>query len=61
MEFKFGGDRIEILPQRDGSTFIHEGMQLHMGDELWLELDGRKHKATAVSYTHLTLPTILLV
>ena len=47
MEFKFGGDRIEILPQRDGSTFIHEGMMLHMGDELWLELDGRKHKATA--------------
>ena len=40
MEFKFGGDRIEILPQRDGSTFIHEGMMLHMGDELWLELDG---------------------
>ena len=47
MEFKFGGDRIEIFPQRDGSTFIHEGMLLHMGDELWLELDGRKHKATA--------------
>ncbi|MDP6869921.1 MAG: biotin/lipoyl-containing protein [Candidatus Poseidoniaceae archaeon] len=48
MEFKLGGNRIEIEPQREGSVFIHEGMILHMGPELWLEIDGRKHKANAI-------------
>jgi 3-methylcrotonyl-CoA carboxylase alpha subunit len=47
MEFKTAGNRVEIEPQRDGSTFVHKDMTLHMGDELWLEIDGRKHKVTA--------------
>lgn len=47
MEFKFGGDRVEIIPQRDGSTFLRGGMILHMGVDLWLEIDGRRHKVTA--------------
>ena len=47
MEFKIGGDRVEIDLQRDGPVFVHGGMLLHMSEGLWLEIDGRKHKVTA--------------
>ena len=47
MEFKTSNGRIEIDPIRDGDSFIHEGMILRTGEDLWLEIDGRKHKAVA--------------
>ena len=47
MEFKTSEGRIEIDAKRSGSAFTHEGMTIHTGDELWLEIDGRKHKAVA--------------
>jgi len=47
MEFKTSSGRIEIEAIRDGTSFIHEGMVVHTGQELWLEIDGRKHKAVA--------------
>lgn len=47
MEFKTSEGRMEIEAVRDGSSFIHEGMVVHTGQELWLEIDGRKHKAVA--------------
>ena len=47
MEFKTSNGRIEIDPSRDGDSFIHEGMILHTGENLWLEIDGRRHKAVA--------------
>lgn len=47
MEFKTSDGRKEIDPQKSGMTFMHEGSLAHMGDEIWLEIDGRKHKVTA--------------
>ena len=47
MEFKTSEGRIEIDAKRSGSAFTHEGMTIHTGDELWLEIHGRKHKAVA--------------
>jgi len=47
MEFKTSEGRIEINPTRDGDSFIHEGIIVHTGENLWLEIDGRKHKAVA--------------
>ena len=47
MEFKTSEGRIEIDAKRSGSAFTHEGMTIHTGDELWLEIDGRKHKAVS--------------
>ena len=47
MEFKTSEGRIEINPTRDGDSFIHEGIIVHTGGNLWLEIDGRKHKAVA--------------
>ena len=47
MEFKTSEGRAEIKLTRDGSSFIHEGMILHTGQDLLLEIDGRKHKVTA--------------
>ena len=47
MEFKTSVGRKEIDPQKSGMTFMHEGSLAHMGDEIWLEIDGRKHKVTA--------------
>lgn len=47
MEFKTSQGRIEIEPLRDGTSFIHEGMIVYTGDNLWLEIDGRKHKVVA--------------
>lgn len=47
MEFKTSDGRIDIDPIREGDSFIHEGMILHTGEKLWLEIDGRKHKAVA--------------
>ncbi len=47
MEFKTSNGRIEIDPSRDGNSFTHEGMTLHTGENLWLEIDERKHKAIA--------------
>lgn len=47
MEFKTSEGRIEINPTRDGASFIHEGIIVHTGENLWLEIDGRKHKAVA--------------
>lgn len=47
MEFKTSEGRIEINPTRDGASFIHEGLIVHTGENLWLEIDGRKHKAVA--------------
>lgn len=48
MEFKTGGGKMEIEPHRDGSMFSHNGLVLHTGNGLWLEIDGRKYKAEAV-------------
>jgi 3-methylcrotonyl-CoA carboxylase alpha subunit len=47
MEFKTPQGRIEIDAKRDGSSFSIEGMTIHTGEELWLEINGRKHKAVA--------------
>ena len=47
MDFKTSEGRIEIDAKRSGSAFTHEGMTVHTGEELWLEIDGRKHKAVA--------------
>ena len=47
MEFKTSNGRIEIDAIREGDSFIHEGMILQTGEDLWLEIDGRKHKAVA--------------
>ena len=47
MEFKTSEGRIEIHLTRDGASFIHEGIIVHTGENLWLEIDGRKHKAVA--------------
>ena len=47
MEFKTSDGRLELDAVRDGTSFIHEGMIVHAGDVLWLEIDGRKHKAVA--------------
>lgn len=47
MEFKTSNGRIEIDPSIDGNSFIYEEMTLHTGENLWLEIDGRKHKAIA--------------
>ena len=47
MEFKTSEGRVEIHPIRDGASFIHEGIIVHTGENLWLEIDGRKHKAVA--------------
>ena len=47
MEFKTSEGRIEIDAVRNGSSFTYEGMTIHTGNELWLEIDGRKHKAVA--------------
>ena len=47
MEFKTSNGRIEIDPIRDGDSFIHEDMILRTGEDLRLEIDGRKHKAVA--------------
>ena len=47
MEFKTSEGRIEIDAKRDGSSFSFEGMTIHAGEELWLEINGRKHKAVA--------------
>ncbi|MBA4694870.1 MAG: biotin attachment protein [Candidatus Poseidoniales archaeon] len=47
MEFKTSDGRYEIEPNRDGSSFVHDGIIVHAGGEIWLEIDGRKHKATA--------------
>ena len=48
MEFKTSGEIQAIEPVRDGLTFAHQGICTHMGGEIWLDLGGRKHKATAV-------------
>lgn len=47
MEFKTSNGRIEIDPSRDGNSFTNEGMVLQTGENLWLEIEGRKHKAVA--------------
>lgn len=47
MEFKTSDGRKEIEAHRDGLTFIHGATLVHMGNEIWLEMGGRKHKATA--------------
>ncbi len=47
MEFKTSEGRIEIDAKRDGSSFSLEGMKIHTGEELWLEINGRKQKAVA--------------
>lgn len=47
MEFKTSEGRTEIHPTRDGASFIHEGIIVHTGENLWLEIEGRKHKAVA--------------
>lgn len=47
MEFKTSNGRVEIDAERVGDSFVHEGMILHTGENLWLEIDGRKHKAVA--------------
>ena len=47
MEFKTSEGIFEIEPQREGSSFVYGGLILNIGEELWLEIDGRKHKATA--------------
>tara|TARA_B100001079_G_scaffold257212_1_gene254349 strand:+ start:531 stop:980 length:450 start_codon:yes stop_codon:yes gene_type:complete len=47
MEFKTSEGRIEIDAKRDGSSFSFEGMKIHTGEELWLDINGRKHKAVA--------------
>ena len=47
MEFKTSEGRTEIHPTRDGASFIHEGIIVHTGENLWLEIDGRKHKSVA--------------
>ena len=47
MEFKTSNGRIEIDAERVGDSFIHEGMIIHTGENLWLEINGRKHKAVA--------------
>ena len=47
MEFKTSEGRVEIHPTRDVTSFIHEGIIVHTGENLWLEIDGRKHKAVA--------------
>lgn len=47
MEFKTSEGRAEIHPTRDGASFIHEGIIVHTGENLWLEIEGRKHKAVA--------------
>ena len=47
MEFKTSTGRIEIDAKREGDSFVYEGMIVHTGDNLWLEINGRKHKAVA--------------
>ena len=47
MEFKTSEGRIEIDAARNGSSFSYEGMTIHTGNDLWLEIDGRKHKVVA--------------
>ena len=47
MEFKTSEGRIEIDAKRDGSSFSFKGMKIHTGEELWLDINGRKHKAVA--------------
>ena len=47
MEFKTYQGRVEIDILREGKSFIHEGLMVETGDNLWLEIDGRKHKAVA--------------
>ena len=47
MEFKTSEGRIEIDAKRDGSSFSFKGMKIHTGEELWLDIDGRTHKAVA--------------
>ena len=47
MEFKTSEGRTEIHPARDGASFLHEGIIVQTGENLWLEIDGRKHKAVA--------------
>ncbi len=46
MEFKSGGNLVEIDLQREGSTFVYDELILHANEELWLEVNGKKHKAT---------------
>lgn len=48
MEFKTANGKAEIEPQREGHIYSHNGLILHTGDGLWLEIDGRKYKAEAV-------------
>ena len=47
MEFKTSEGRKEIEASREGLTFSNEGLIAHMDNEIWLEIDGRRHKATA--------------
>ena len=47
MEFKTSEGRIEIDAKRDGSSFSFKGMKIHTGEELWLDINDRKHKAVA--------------
>lgn len=48
MEFKTANGKAEIEPQREGQIYSHNGLLLHTGDGLWLEIDGRKYKVEAV-------------
>ena len=48
MEFKTANGNAEIEPQREGQIYSHNGLILHTGDGLWLEIDGRKYKTEAV-------------
>ncbi|MGY8754856.1 MAG: acetyl-CoA carboxylase biotin carboxyl carrier protein subunit [Candidatus Poseidoniales archaeon] len=47
MDFKTKDGILEIEPQRNGSQFSYEGLILDLSGGLWLEIDGRKHKAHA--------------
>lgn len=48
MEFKTSSGISEIEISRDGGRFSNQGMILDISEGLWLEIDGRKHKAEAV-------------
>lgn len=48
MEFKTSSGISEIEISRDGNRFSNQGMILDISEGLWLEIDGRKHKAEAV-------------
>lgn len=48
MEFKTSSGISEIEISRDEGRFSNQGMILDISEGLWLEIDGRKHKAEAV-------------